>query len=149
LLQPSLLNSADKLTMPKQYTLSKNERLKSRKWIEQLFKEGESFSMPPYRVYYMPVNNTTNEKEKKSFIQFGVGVSSKNFKKAVDRNRIKRLTREGWRLQKNELEKMVSLQNKSFIFFFIYTGREIPDFVLVKEKTGGIINRLMKKITAP
>lgn len=134
--------------MPKQYTLAKNERLKSRKWIEQLFKEGESFSLSPYRVYYMPVNNTTNEKDKKPFIQFGVGVSSRNFKKAVDRNRIKRLTREGWRLQKKELGEIVLLQNKSFIFFFIYTAREIPDFVVVKEKTGAVINRLMKKITA-
>jgi ribonuclease P protein component len=134
--------------MPKKYTLAKGERLKSRKWIEQLFKEGESFSLPPYRVYYMRVDGNINEKGKKSVIQFGVGVSSRNFKKAVDRNRIKRLTREGWRLQKNELEKLVSSQNQSCIFFFIYTGKEIPDFVLVKEKVAGIINRLLKKITA-
>lgn len=134
--------------MPKQYTLAKSERLKSRKWIEQLFKDGESFSLPPYRVYYMAVKKMMNEKEKTPFVQFGVGVSSRNFKKAVDRNRIKRLTREGWRLQKNELEKIVSLQHQSFIFFFIYTGRDIPDFLLVKEKTCGIINRLIKKITA-
>jgi ribonuclease P protein component len=134
--------------MPKQYTLAKNERLKSRKWIEQLFKEGESFSLSPYRVYYMSVKNKINEEDKKSFIQFGVGVSSRNFKKAVDRNRIKRLTREGWRLQKNDLQKIASSQNQSFIFFLIYTGREIPDFTVVKEKAGGIIDRLIKKITA-
>ncbi|MES1226963.1 MAG: ribonuclease P protein component, partial [Bacteroidota bacterium] len=82
--------------MAKQFTLGKKERLKSRKSIEQLFNEGKSFAVSPCRVFYMilPFNATST-----SFIvQFGAGVSTKNFKKAVDRNRIKRLVREAYRL---------------------------------------------------
>jgi ribonuclease P protein component len=135
--------------MPKQYTLAKEERLKSRKRIDQLFKEGQSFSLPPFRVYDMVVPPATAEKDKNIALQFGVGVSSKHFKKAVDRNRIKRLAREAWRLQKNELITLLHQQQRLLIVFVIYTGRTIPDFVLVKEKMNAIILRLVKKISQP
>ena len=76
-----------------------------------------------------------------------LGVSSKNFKKAVDRNRIKRLTREAWRLQKNELEgKIESINGKQLNVFFIYTGKELPDFTTVKDKVAVALKKLSDKI---
>ena len=74
--------------MAKQFTLGKNERLKSRKQIEQLFDSGKSFTIFPFKVYYFLSPLTTQDSRLTTF--FGVGVSGKNFKKAVDRNRIKR-----------------------------------------------------------
>jgi ribonuclease P protein component len=93
----------------KQFTLGKEERLKSRKQIEQLFDKGKSFAITPFRVYFL-INEMLNAQRSIPIaiginVQFGVGVSAKNFKKAVDRNRIKRLTRKAWRLQKNEISK--------------------------------------------
>lgn len=126
--------------MPKVNTLGKNERLKSRKIIEQLFNEGKSFAYAPFRVYYL-VSNTTAP------LQFGAGVSTKNFKKAVDRNRIKRLTREGWRLQKNTLKEITQEQNKSLSVFLIYTGKELPVYKDVYDKTGKIIDKLCQIVT--
>ncbi|HEV8285427.1 MAG TPA: ribonuclease P protein component [Chitinophagaceae bacterium] len=130
--------------MAKQFTLGKNERLKSRKLIEQLFNEGKTISAFPFRVYYMFYPRTTTHS---SFtIQFGAGVSGKNFRKAVDRNRIKRLTREAYRLQKHELQEVLKANKKQLNVFFIYTAKELPDFDMVSKKLGVILNKLIKII---
>lgn len=121
--------------MTKQFTLGKNERLKSRKAIEQLFKEGKSFAISPFRVYHSPAPHA---------VQFGVGVSTRNFKKAVDRNRIKRLMREAYRLQKIGLTEQLKEKQKGLNIFLIYTGKELPDYKLVSEKVNVILNKLQK-----
>jgi ribonuclease P protein component len=122
--------------MKKQFTLSINERLKSRKQIELLFSEGKKFSINPFRVFYL-LNELTNP-----VIQFGVGVSNKNFKKAVDRNRIKRLVREAWRLQKLPLQQKLKEKKRQLNIFFIYTGKEIPEYSEAVDK----INKTLEKL---
>jgi ribonuclease P protein component len=119
----------------KQYTLGKNERLKSRKQIELLFSEGKKFVVAPFRVFYLFCDSPLS-------LQFGVGVSSKNFKKAVDRNRIKRLTKEAYRLQKNDLKEKIKLIGKQLDLFFIYTSKEMPDYNLVKDKLALALKKL-------
>jgi len=126
----------------KQFTLGKGERLKSRKQIEKLFAEGKSFVVNPFRVYFFIHGPLTMGHG----LQFGVGVSAKNFKRAVDRNRIKRLTREAWRLQKNELSEKVKTAQKQLNVFFIYTGKELPDFITVKDKVAVVLKKLGGKI---
>src|SRR6516165_6102438 len=104
--------------METRLTLGKNERLKKRKVIEEVFNSGESFSIYPLRVLYLisrdsTIDNDTpgsGERVPEPILQFGVAVSKKNFKKAVDRNRIKRLIREAYRLQKPELLHAVKQQ---------------------------------------
>lgn len=125
--------------MAKQFTLHKTERLKSRKLIEQLFKQGKSFAEFPFRIFYI----TGNAMAGISAVQFGVGASTRNFKRAVDRNRIKRLTREAWRLQKNELQQYLETQGQQLSVFFIYTGKEIPAYADVYEKLGLILSKLI------
>ena len=127
--------------MAKRFTLGSKERLKSRKQIEQLFKDGKSFVHFPYRIYFQNSNETEND----SALQFGVGVSAKLFKKAVDRNRIKRLTREAWRLQKNELAELVNQKNSRLNVFFIFTGKELPDYKFVFDKIGSGIKKIKDK----
>jgi len=126
----------------KQFTLGKDERLKSRKQIEKLFAQGNRFVVNPYRIYFLIPGASTIDHG----LQFGVGVSAKNFKKAVDRNRIKRLTREAWRLQKNELNEKVKATQKQLNVFFIYTGKELPDFTTVKDKVAVALKKLADKI---
>ena len=127
--------------MAKQFTLGKNERLKSRKQIEQLFSEGKNFPLAPFRIYYLVTPLTANSS---STLQFGAGVSAKNFKRAVDRNRIKRLTREAYRLQKKQLQETLTQKKIQLNVFFIYTGKELPVFNVVKEKVNVILNKLIK-----
>jgi ribonuclease P protein component len=128
----------------KQFTLGRDERLKSRKQIEKLFAEGRSFVVNPFRVHFI-VNGQSSMVNENNPLQFGIGISSKNFKKAVDRNRIKRLTREAWRLQKNELKERLKRINKQLNVFFIYTGKELPDFATVKDKVAVALKKLADK----
>jgi ribonuclease P protein component len=122
------------------FTLKAHERLKSRKIIQRIFKEGKSFSHFPFRVMYMETENEVSP------LQAGFTVSTRHFKKAVDRNRIRRLMRESYRLQKNDLLKELEGNRKSLAVFFIYTGNELPDYKDVFEKIGGALQRLEKII---
>ena len=79
-------------------------------------------------------------------VQFGVGVSGKSFRKAVDRNRIKRLIREAWRQQNTELKEKLKTAGLQMDVFFIYTGKEIPGYKLVCEKVKTAIEKLKKTI---
>ena len=92
------------------------------------------------------MSNELPASNKRSPLQFGVSASSKNFKKAVDRNRIKRLTREAWRLQKNGVEEKLRASIKQLNVFFIYTGKELPDFTTVKDKVSVALKKLGDKI---
>lgn len=125
--------------MPKQFTLGKNERLKSRKQIEQLFREGKKISVSPFYMYYL-LNQVADTAP--SPIQFGVAVSAKKFKRAVDRNRIKRLTREAFRLQKISLQQLLKNKKQQLFVFFVFTGKDLPVFNLVKEKVVVALKKL-------
>ncbi|MEP6582874.1 MAG: ribonuclease P protein component [Ginsengibacter sp.] len=123
------------------FTFKSVEKLKSRKLIGQIFTEGKSFSHFPFRVIYIfPPEN-------KSYLQAGFSVSSKNFKKAVNRNRIKRLMREAYRLQKNSLYTVLEQNKNHLAVFIIYTGNGLPVYEIVFEKIGRVIERLEKIIS--
>jgi len=122
--------------MAKKLTLGKNERLKSRKQTELLFSEGKKFSITPFRVHYL-FNEPAGPP-----LQFGVGVSNKNFKKAVDRNKIKRRVRETYRLQKIFLYQKVKEKKGQLNIFFIYTGKEIPEFSAIFDAMKKILDKL-------
>jgi ribonuclease P protein component len=121
----------------KEFTLGRNERLKHRKFIEQLFKEGRSFSVFPFRVYYLFVN------EPGSPLQAGFGASTRNFKRAVDRNRIKRITKEAYRLQKNELTAQLTIKKKQLAVFFIYTDKSLPAFEIINNRIQIVLQKLL------
>lgn len=111
--------------MPIRYTLSKTERLKSRKAIDHLFDKGQRFNVGSLRVYFLPVESVG--------IRAGVSVSSRNFSKAVDRNRIKRLLRETYRLQKNLIAEKLPT-GKGVDLFFVYTEKQLPEFLPLKSQ---------------
>lgn len=120
-------------------SFSKVEKLKSRKLTEQLFKTGKTFSVFPVKVFYLPA--TTDH-----VIKAGVGTSSRNFKKAADRNRIKRLLREAYRTQKHPLTAFLEANNKQVALFFLYTDKTLPDYSLIKQKMQLALERLIKQL---
>lgn len=79
-------------------------------------------------------------------VKAGVGVSARNFKKAVDRNRIKRLLRECYRLNKTSLHETVATQQKPLSVFFLYLGKELPDYKALTETMKAALTKLEEKI---
>src|SRR5688572_7696053 len=125
--------------MSKRFGFPRKEKLKSRKKIEELFLNGQRFVQFPLRVTYR-FSKTTEE----PLIQVGVTASKKYFKKAVDRNRIKRLLREAYRLQKNGLVETANERHLSGEVFFMYTDKTITSFETIKEAVNKSITRLQK-----
>lgn len=85
-------------------------------------------------------------KEGSPGLQFGAGVSIRLFKRAVDRNRIKRLLREAWRLQKSSLQENAKTRLKQLNIFFLYTGKELPLYPQVFELAGKAIVKIERAL---
>lgn len=88
----------------KDFTYSKSEKLKSRKTIDLLFSNGKSVSKFPLRLVYAPTEGAMEK------VLFGVSVSKKYFKNASDRNYLKRVLRECYRLNKHLLHENIDKQ---------------------------------------
>ena len=98
------------------YTLGKLERLKSKKLIERLYQDGSSVKTFPLRMMFLQTKHTSDFP-----CQVGVSVAKRNFKLAVDRNRIKRLMRETYRLQKEIVYDNLEMP---YVFMISYIGKE-------------------------
>jgi ribonuclease P protein component len=133
--------------MAKQFTLGKDERLKSRKAIEQLFKEGKTFVMGPFKIYYQLSDSPDPARRSRYPVQAGTGVSVKHFKKAVDRNRVKRVIREAWRLQKEILKPGLQEKKMKLDVFIIYNHKELPVYKNVFPVVGEAIEKLNSLIS--
>ncbi|MDL2322482.1 ribonuclease P protein component [Bacteroidales bacterium OttesenSCG-928-A17] len=113
------------------YTFKKEERISSKREIGFLFENGTSFIAYPLRIVY--VEKETSEGSRFSVL---VSVSKKKFKRAVKRNRVKRLIREAYRLNKSVLwdsiaeDKFVSCPFLNIAFIFV--GNDMPDFEQVE-----------------
>ena len=122
--------------------MGKNEKLKSRKLVDDLFATGKSVGVFPLRMSYkfLPCPN-----EEESNLQVGVTVSRKHFKRAVDRNRIKRLLRETYRLQKESLLSLLKEKGLKGFVFFLYVDKVLPKYETVYETMTKCLLTLQKR----
>lgn len=120
------------------YTLGKQERLKSKKLIEKLYKEGSSVKAFPLRMVFLQTEHTSDYPA-----QIGVSVAKRNFKKAPDRNRLKRLMRESYRLQKEIVYNNLEVP---YVFMISYLGKEEKDYEEIYAKMNKLLNLFIKEI---
>lgn len=119
-------------------TLGKQERLKSKKLIDKLYKEGSSVKAFPLRMVFLQTEHTSDYPA-----QIGVSVAKRNFKKAPDRNRLKRLMRESYRLQKEIVYNNLDLP---YVFMISYLGKEEKDYEEIYAKMNKLLNLFIKEI---
>lgn len=119
------------------FTFGKHEKLKSRKLIGKLFEEGNSVKKFPIRLVYLQTEHTSD-----SMVQAGFSVPKRNFKKAVDRNRIKRLLREAYRKSKPSLYDELQ---KPYIFMFTFIGKTEPTYLEVEQKIQQVLALFTKE----
>ena len=122
----------------KRHTFPKEEHLCRKKLIDELFgKQGSSFGVYPLRLVWIKIAAPTAAPP-----QVLISVSKRTFKRAVDRNRLKRLIREAYRLNKYRLVEQPN-GHQVALLGIIFTGKEKSSLVLVERKLISAIQRLM------
>lgn len=124
----------------KRYTLSKEERLSWKRYIDLLFAEGQSFVAFPLRVVFLPVEEETSAR-----ISMMVSVPKKKFKRAVKRNLIKRQVREAYRVRKYDLIDPITEKDKHLLVAFLYLDKEIHPFKDMEKAMTKALNILREK----
>ncbi len=124
------------------YTLQAIERLKLRKQIETLFQTGEAFSVFPLRIVYkmLPLADASA-----SPVQVGFSIPKKRIRKAVGRNRVRRLLKEAWRLQKHPLYQAIP-EGLQLHCFLIYTGPPLLTFPEAQAAVQKLQQKLIPKL---
>ena len=120
-------------------SFSRKEKLKSKKLIEQMFIEGHSVTSYPLRLVFLETSFNDG-----AIIKTGVSVSKRNFKTAIDRNRIKRLLREAYRLHKAVYFNNIS---GSYALMILYIGKDGTNFDSVETKMKQLLDAFSKKVS--
>ena len=134
--------------MPSVFTYQKTDKLKSRKQTQHLFSTGQAINVFPIRLIYTiePILNTATNLSLTSVLQAGVGAPSRTFRKAVQRNRVKRLLREAYRLEKPNFISQAALDNKRVNLFLLYTDALVLTQVEIQGKLKEALSILVTKL---
>jgi len=122
-------------------TFRKPERLVSRLAFERLMKQGESLHQFPVRAVWKSFQLPTPYP-----IQVAFSVPKRNFRRAVDRNRIKRLMREAYRKNKNLLYTLLKGTGKQYAVMFVFTGKKLPSFQEIERLVSSTLENIAKSV---
>jgi ribonuclease P protein component len=125
----------------KQNSFPKEERLSSASQIEILFKEGKREYYGNIRAVYRISNFSEN-----SGAKVLISVSKSLFRKAVERNRIKRQIREAYRLNRSGLNDILAKKETHILLGLIYTGKSVGRQAETASDVKGILNRLIRRL---
>lgn len=125
------------------YTFSKEERLCYQKSIDRLFAKGKSFIAYPLRIVYFVEEESDAEKQ---FAQLLISVPKRKFKRANKRNRVKRLVREAYRLNKHEYISLLREKSLRLEIAFLYLKDELPTYEEIEKSILKTASSLKEKI---
>jgi ribonuclease P protein component len=120
------------------FGLPKSEKLKSKKRFEHLFAQGKTISSFPLKLIFAKADLPKNVN-----VQVGVSVPKRIFKSAVKRNRIKRLVREAYRLNKQDL---FNNSEGNYAFLFLYLGTEMPTYAGIVKNMLALLQKFINTV---
>lgn len=115
----------------------KSERLNSQSVIEQIFKKSSSIKEFPFLLKYR-----RHSFEKGAKVQIAISIPKRRVKKAVDRNRLKRQIKEGYRLNKAPLLEKFKNKEQGLALFLIYSGSETATYAKLENKIKVLLQQL-------
>jgi ribonuclease P protein component len=121
--------------------LGKVYKLCSEKEISSLFKVGKKFHKFPFSAHYK-----IQEEKRNTPFQLVISVPKRNFKKATDRNHLKRLIKEVIRKNKLNLETFLNNEQIQLSFFLVYTHKEKMTYNELSIKAEHFISFLIENI---
>lgn len=120
-------------------TFNRENRLRTKSEFAELFESGKPISNYPIKTIFLFC------KDSPAICQFGVSVPKRNFKRAVKRNRVKRLMREVLRKNKFTLEQSCKSSRLALKVLFVYQNNQLPDYELIEQKLIHSLNKLLEK----
>lgn len=120
-------------------TFRKPERLVSRLLFERLLREGNRIQGSPIRLLWIRSPLATPYP-----VQVAFSVPKRNFRRAVDRNRIKRLLRESYRKNKSGLYSLLSGRSQQYALLFVFHGQRMPDHHEIESQLTSLLQRFAK-----
>lgn len=130
----------------KKYTLSKDEKLKSRKSIGLLFSSGKVIFKYPLRVNFHIYENTPDNTQA-VIIKSAFSAPKRKFKRAVDRNRIKRLMKESYRINKYDILSVVNTsRNIQIEILWTYIAEEILTLKQIDKSIKWVLEKIISDV---
>ena len=129
--------------MSKIYTFIKEERLCNKRLIDELFHNGSSFLCYPFKVSWLKVTEPLQFNAQVLF-----SIPKRRYKRAVDRNLIKRRIRESYRLHKHQyLYSVINDPDKKIVFSIGYVGKEIASYDFIEKKMLKLLAQLSGEVS--